>query len=202
MSIDYDEYFTLGGAYSAAVFACQGYVDYYFNIDAEGSYTKEEKAKIEAYRDDFLKKNPDTKLNKYGIYRKYADEHFEEFNTRKKLLRKGDDPVGDKERLDRARDIQNAVTITDYDALVKALSTGMIKKSDPKKLLEYNEKLKKDCPEYGMKGFKTNGVDDPFLILRMLDNFKLTDEEKKILNPDHPEQAKIYEWQTLVPQNK
>ncbi|MBQ7259757.1 MAG: hypothetical protein IJR19_00220 [Lachnospiraceae bacterium] len=52
-----------------------------------------------------------------------------------------------------------------------------IRLTDTKKLLEYEKKLKAQHPELALKGFKTDGVDDPFLIRRHMKNYELSPEE-------------------------
>lgn len=46
--------------------------------------------------------------------------------------------------------------------LLHTFFRGNIQKTDPKILLVYEEKLKKENPEPGIKGFKTDGADDLF----------------------------------------
>ena len=178
--------------------AVQGYVDYYYKLSDSGSYTEEDKAMIKKEYDKYVKEHPKDASEK--AYRAVADKLFDKLklNTRKKLLSNGPDPEGNKERCDKARMSKNTSITGKLPYIQKALLNGWIKKTDPKKLLAYHNKLMKDSIDIGFKGLKTNGKDDPFLILRLIDNYKLSDAEKRRLNPKDPEKAVISEFQLLV----
>ena len=197
-NVDYDKYLTLGNAYNSVVMAVQGYVDYYYKLSDIGSYTEEDKAMIKKEYDKYVKEHPKDASEK--AYRAVADKLFDKLklNTRKKLLSNGPDPEGNKERCDKARMSKNTSITGKIPYIQKALSNGWIKRTDPKKLLAYNSKIMKDSIDIGFKGVKTNGKDDPFLILRLIDNYKLSDAEKRRINPKDPEKAVISDFNLLV----
>jgi hypothetical protein len=198
-NVDVDVYGILGGSYGNLAMGCQNYLDLFYNTDDMGFFTKEERNKINKYVTDYRKKHPDSELSDLDIKKLYAKEHINEFNTRAKLMRNCEDPEREGIRVDTLHMKKNVmIPGSVVKDIQQALKMGLIPRSDQKMLLEYNEKLKRECPEAGFTGLKTNGQDDPFLILRLLDDFKLSDEEKKKLNPKDPEKWKFAEWTELI----
>ena len=202
-NVDVDVYGILGGSYGNLAMGCQNYLDRFYNTDDIGFFTEEEKIKINKFVTDYKKKHPDSGLSNVDIRKLYAKEHIDEFNTSAKLMRRCESAEMEEIRVDTLHMKKNVMIPGDVvKDLQQALKMGLIPRSDEKKLLEYNEKLKRECPEAGFTGLKTNGQDDPFLILRLLDDFKLTDEEKKKFNPKDPEKLKFADWSEIILKEK
>ena len=198
-NVDVDDYLTIGKAYSGAPWEVQGYVSWFFTNGDEDFSTKEERAKLNKYIADYRKKHPDSALTDELLLWEYARTHVNEFNTRAKLLRKCEDPTTEKLRLERLQDLKNAGTASkSYAGFVDGLKSGRIKRTSKEKLLAYNEKLKRECPELGLKGFKTKGQDDPFMILRLIDGYKVTAEEEKRVKDKNGGIFEFAEWAELM----
>ncbi len=198
--VDMDDYDKIGTAYGSIVMGCQGYLDHYYNLlnGEEGFYTEKEQQKILEYCTDYREKHPTENIPDKDLYVKYVLEHPDEFNTRKKLYRKCETAVAEQNRVGTAYDLKYMSMGSHLKVLNEVLKKGKIRLSDRKKLLEYEQKLKKEHPELGWHGFKTKGEDDPFLIRRLLDNYEITSEEISILQendlkPDSFSISELYE---------
>ena len=193
-----DEYCLIGEAYGQIPFGCQGYLPYFYNTSTKdsGYYTKEERRKITEYCRDYRQKHPDTKFSEDEICRRYALEHPNEFNSRNKLLRICENSEAEEGRLNNLREMKNTLYSSKVPFLQSLLENKKVKLSDPKKLLEYEKRLKKEHPELGWKGFKTDGVDDPFLIRRHLKNYALSPDEIRLMK-EYGYDPKIFNWSNL-----
>ena len=180
--IDMDEYDQIGDAYSSITFGCQGYLQLFYQDAGEsGVYTRKELQKIRDYCRDYREKHPEEKISNKSLCEKYAAEHPDEFNLREKLYRKCDNDEAEELRQNTAIDLKQSMYTQRFIRFSKLLKSGKIRRSDKKKLLEYESWLKKEHPELGMNWFKTNGEDDPFLIRRLLNDWEITPDEIRML---------------------
>ena len=113
--------------------------------------------------------------------------HPQEFNTRTKLLRICESDEAEEARRHNIIDKKDMI----FNGILKNLQYLMknkkIRLTDRKKLLEYEKKLKTQHPELALTGFKTDGVDDPFLIRRHMKNYELSPEEIDYLKDMKPQ---------------
>ncbi len=197
-SIDIDDYLILGGAYASACMPVQGVDTCFYDSQTDETFaTKEEKKAIQDYVKAYKAEHPGRATQ--VIEKMYANEHLDKYSSKAMFLRKCKDKEVEKIRQQNLLTRKNIGTACNqFPDIQKGLAEGRIRRSDPEKLLKYNEKLKKECPELGLKGFKTNGVDDPFQILRLIDGYKLSEEEKKRLNPKGDPNWYPGEWENMI----
>ena len=187
--VDMNDYENAGNSYSQVPFAFQSYLSNFYDLSLrrEGYYTKKEAQKIQEYADNYKLDHPDNKLSDGDIYREYALSHPQEFNTRTKLLRICESDEAEEARRHNIIDKKDMI----FNGILKNLQYLMknkkIRLTDRKKLLEYEKKLKAQHPELALTGFKTDGVDDPFLIRRHMKNYELSPEEIDYLKDMKPQ---------------